>query len=365
LNKIIEFNILMNSEKSGRIGFVSPSNIAIIKYWGKYPGQIPANPSVSFTLKNAVTEMITEFYYHPQQSSGNVELFFEGHYHPDFTRKIEKFIQKNQILFPLAAKCSLKIQSKNSFPHSAGIASSASSMSALALSLYEINSLLTEENTKWQQNRTTVSSFARLASGSACRSVFEGIALWGKSSLINISSNDYAIPLVEEINPVFKTFKDVILIVDEGTKSVSSSSGHALMENNPYSASRYLQANKNLEQLLFAFKTGELDLFCKISENEALSLQSLMLMSEPWYMLIKPDTVRILQEIKTFREQKKLPVCFTIDAGPNVHLLFPESVEKEIMLFINYLSDICGGIKWLEDGIGTGPKQINFDNEYN
>jgi len=349
--------------KKGKIAFNSPSNIAIIKYWGKFPGQIPANPSISFTLENAVTEMFTDFSYASDVKNAHIELFFEGEYNLKFTEKIRNFVNNHSNLFPLAAKCNLKIQSANSFPHSAGIASSASSMSALALTLSEIERLLSEE--KKIITSETVSNIARLASGSACRSIYGGIVLWGKTSLIENSSDNYAIPLTNNIHSVFTTYKDVILLVDSSEKNVSSRAGHALMEKNPYSLARYTQANSNLKLLLNALKNGDLDLFCKIAENEALSLHALMMQSDPWYMLMKPNTLKIIHEIKLFREQNKIPVCFTLDAGPNVHVLFPENVEKEIMKLINYLSDLCGEIKWLKDGIGKGPKQLKIDNEYN
>ena len=116
----------------------SPSNIAIVKYWGKHGNQLPNNPSISFTLNNCYTE--TKVIYSKSENPNEIEMdfYFEGKENQAFKNKIEKFLQANKEHFTFLNGLHLNIESHNSFPHSSGIASSASSMSALILCLLEI-----------------------------------------------------------------------------------------------------------------------------------------------------------------------------------------------------------------------------------
>ena len=122
----------------------SPSNIAIVKYWGKHGNQLPNNPSISFTLTNCFTEtiispLIQEFKNPEVQKLGfSFDFYFEGKENQSFKNKIEKFLIENKEYFSFLDGLHLKIESRNSFPHSSGIASSASSMSALIMCLLGI-----------------------------------------------------------------------------------------------------------------------------------------------------------------------------------------------------------------------------------
>ena len=165
-----------------------------------------------------------------------------------------------------------KDESKNSFPHSSGIASSASSMSALAMCLIDIESQI---NSQSELDYKKASLLSRLASGSACRSVYEKIAVWGTTEFVEDSSNDYAVPFYKTIDPVFHEFHDDILIISAVEKSVSSRAGHALMEDNPYSKARFEQANEHMGLLIKSMENGDLKSFGSIVEKEALTLHAL------------------------------------------------------------------------------------------
>ena len=124
--------------QEGKFSWQSPSNIALVKYWGKKPGQIPANPSISFTLSNCHTTTSLSFQKKEKPSEEfDFELFFEGEKKESFRPKIQQFLERTQQFLPFLKDYSFKIETSNSFPHSSGIASSASGMSALALVLYE------------------------------------------------------------------------------------------------------------------------------------------------------------------------------------------------------------------------------------
>ena len=186
------------------------------------------------------------------------------------------------------------------------------------------------------------------------------MALWGKTEACEGSSDEYAVSLENDIHPVFKTYHDSILIVSGETKAVSSRAGHALMDGNPYAPARYAQANENIKNLLSAMKSGDLDTFINITESEALQLHALMMCSNPSYILMKPNTLTLINEIRHFRDETKLPVCFTLDAGPNVHLLYPESVAPQAESFIRTtLTPYCIGNQWIADRVGDGPEKLN------
>jgi len=359
------FKGTMPNDFQGKIGWQSPSNIALVKYWGKHGKQLPQNPSISFTLSECRSET---FITYEKADSFSFKFFFEGKENPAFGAKIEKFLLENQEFFPFINQLHLKVESRNTFPHSSGIASSASSMSAFVMCLMDLErflslrSLSTVEASKGRPielDLQKASYFARLASGSASRSVFPKMALWGATDCYKGSSDEYAAPLENDIYPVFKTYRDSILIVSGETKSVSSRAGHSLMEDNPYAPARYAKANENIKNLLIALKSGDLDTFINITESEALQLHALMMCSNPSFILMKPNTLNLINEIREFREETKIPLCFTLDAGPNVHLLYPESEAEKVEYYIkNVLADYCDRERWIADRVGNGPKKL-------
>jgi len=157
----------------------SPSNIAFVKYWGKTGRQLPVNPSLSMTLSKAYTETrLTAF---PRETPGVVELdfWFDGKQNPAFGERTGRFLQSVTDIFPWLGQVNLKIETHNTFPHSAGIASSASAFSALSLCLCSLDAELCGILLDEMEFRFKASYVARLGSGSACRSLFPGLTVWG------------------------------------------------------------------------------------------------------------------------------------------------------------------------------------------
>ena len=336
----------------GKVGWQSPSNIALVKYWGKRGKQLPQNPSISFTLSECRSETFVTF---EKADRFGFRFFFEGKENPAFGAKIEKFLLDNQMFFPFINQLHLMVESCNTFPHSSGIASSASSMSAFVMCLLDIENQIVSQQFDFQK----ASYFSRLASGSAARSVYPKMALWGATPCFEGSSDEYAVPLENDIHPVFKTYRDSILIVSGETKSVSSRAGHGLMEGNPYAPARYARANENIENLLVALKSGDMDTFINITESEALQLHALMMCSNPSFILMKPNTLCIIEAVRNFRNETQIPLCFTLDAGPNVHLLHPESEAEKVENFIkSELITYCNQGRWIADHVGDGPKKL-------
>ncbi|MGQ1890452.1 diphosphomevalonate/mevalonate 3,5-bisphosphate decarboxylase family protein [Thermophagus sp. OGC60D27] len=332
----------------------SPSNLAIVKYWGKKELQQPINPSVSFSLSKAVTTTTVSLT--PTKSSG-FSFYLNNEEKPAFRPKIQKFLDRIRSRIPLIDQFHLNIYSSNTFPHSSGIASSASAMSALAFCLADLQQQVAgEKNLSIQE----VSYLSRIGSGSAARSVYGGWNLWGHLPEIPESSDFHAIPLPIKIHPLFKTLQDDILIVSDQRKKVSSTAGHALMHDHPFRNGRIKQAHNNTLLLLKHLENGNWEGFSTIAENEAMSLHGLMMSSHPSFTLMLPATLSLINEIKEFQQNSGLPVTFTLDAGPNIHLLYPQNVKKEIVKWENQkLKPLCEKGTIIHDHIGDGPQKIS------
>lgn len=346
---------------AGKVTWKSPSNIALVKYWGKKENQIPANPSISFTL-DACATTTSVIYKKLENKSDNFEfefeLLFEGKPKEDFKPKIETFLTRIEAYLPFLKEYHFTIDTSNSFPHSSGIASSASGMSALALCLMSVEKELNPKIDDAFFNQKA-SFLARLGSGSACRSVEGDIVQWGLHKQIPGSSNEYGIKYPFKVHPIFKNFHDTILLVDKGQKQVSSTVGHNLMHNHPFATARFEQAHENLTRLMPVFETGDLESFVKIVESEALTLHAMMMTSMPYFVLMKPNTLEIINKIWAFRAISKTNVCFTLDAGANVHVLYPESEKDEVYQFIkNELVAYCENGQYICDRIGFGAKEL-------
>lgn len=336
----------------------SPSNIALVKYWGKKDIQIPCNPSISFTLDASHTD--TRLEYTPGNESLVFELYLDGVRNEKFEAKTGKFVHEMATRLPFLKTGKLTAHTSNTFPHSAGIASSASGMSAMALGLCDIHRQLTGALQNEDAFLAEASEIARLGSGSACRSTYGGLVVWGKTPALEGSSDLYGKPLAEaDVHPVFRNYRDSILIVDAAEKKVSSRAGHGLMNTNPFSEQRFAQAERHLVELVNAIQAGDMETFIRITELEALTLHAMMMTSTPYYLLMRPHTLSIIEKIWEFREKTGIPVCFTLDAGPNVHMLYPEQYAAEVGAFLEteLFVFLPQGNK-IEDRNGNGPVQL-------
>jgi diphosphomevalonate decarboxylase len=328
---------LMTYETSWR----SPSNIAFVKYWGKKGHQLPANPSLSMTLKECVSETTVHF---TPSDTLKVELLLDNVGQEKFALKIHRYIE-SLVDYPFLRNVSYKISTKNTFPHGTGIASSASGLCAFALCLtdylYFLKSCPQDENFFEK-----ASHLARLASGSACRSVYGGFTSWGDIS------DEHASRF--EVHPQLGHLKDSILVISGEEKKVSSTSGHSLMNEHAFGQARFMQAKANYKAMSDALKGGDIELMGRILESEALSLHAMMLSSPSPYILLKPNTLAAIDMIWSFRKETGLPLYFTLDAGPNLHLIYPETIQNKVKTFIsNELLSFTE--KVIEDEKGEGP----------
>ena len=344
-----------NYIESASFEWSAPSNIALVKYWGKKENQIPANPSISFTLNNCKTITKLEVVKKSETNSFSFDLLFEGKPKEDFRPKIQKFFERIEKYCPFLKEYHFKIDTQNTFPHSSGIASSASGMAALAMNIMSLEKAINPTISD-DYFYSKASFLARLGSGSACRSIKGEVVVWGNHAEINGSSDLFGVEF-SEIHSNFKNYQDTILLVDKGEKQVSSTVGHDLMHNHPYAERRFKQAHENLSQIKAILSSGNVAEFIKIVESEALTLHAMMMTSMPYFILMKPNTLEIINKIWKFRNETHIPVCFTLDAGANVHVLYPENVSVKVLQFIqDELVGYCQNGQFICDQIGNGAK---------
>lgn len=344
-----------NFPEKGTITCYSPSNIALVKYWGKYGEQYPQNASISFTLNNCRTETTMHFKKIAPSNTFNFEVFLNGNKEASFEPKIRKFFERVVQYIPFLKEYHFTIETKNTFPHSSGIASSASGMSALAMCLVTLEPLFYGKEATKETIVEKASFLARLGSGSASRSLQGPLVVWGEHPKVAKSSNLIGVKYTGEVHSIFKNYQDTILLVDKGEKQVSSTVGHDLMNNNPYASARFKTANENISKLLTVLKNGDISSFIAIVESEALQLHGMMMASEPYFILMKPNTLHIINHIWQYRAATNSNVCFTLDAGANVHVLYPENEKDAIVAFIkSTLVPYCKNGEFIEDHTGTG-----------
>ncbi len=347
--------------ESGSVKWSSPSNIALVKYWGKKEHQIPENPSISFTLSDCKTT--TEVTYTKKENKDfSFDIYFEGEQNEAFKPKIQTFFERIETYMPFLKDYHFKIETSNTFPHSSGIASSASGMSAIALCLMSIEKELSaiqnesEESHNYFNNKA--SFLARLGSGSACRSIEGELVVWGKNESTE-SSDLYGVKFEGDVHPNFHEYQDAILLVDKGEKQVSSTVGHQLMFGHPFAKERFSQAHHNLAKLKVILASGDLKAFVKIVESEALTLHAMMMTSMPYFILMKPNTLEIINKIWEYRAENDSNICFTLDAGANVHVLFPKAEKDQVYEFIkSELVAYCQNGHYICDSVGKGAKRL-------
>lgn len=183
--------------------------------------------------------------------------------------------------------------------------------------------------------------------------------MWGHAESVPESSDNYAIPIELSADSMFRNPRIAIMIVSSSKKSLSSSMGHRLMDAHPFAAARYLQAREHLKKLFKSMQEEDFSTFAQIVETEAFTLHSLLMTSSTDGLLLKPSSLRIIEEVRSFRNATGTPVCFTLDAGPNLLLIYPETARGAVLPFIeSRLVSLCEEGRWLDDKLGDGPKKL-------
>jgi diphosphomevalonate decarboxylase len=301
---------------------ISPANIAFIKFWGKKNAQLnlPLNDTLSMNLSNCLTKTTVEFV------SGNLEdqiIVGEKEISGGKKERVLRILDLVREKSGIDQKA--KVVSKNNFPEGAGIASSASAFSALALASSSAAGLLLSEK--------DLSILARLGSGSACRSVVSGFALWVAG---DSSETSFACQFAP---PDFWDLRDIVVVVDQSEKKIGSTEGHELATSSPYLPTRLERLGDKTSKIKKAFMQKDFLTFGQILEEEAVDLHLMAMSSKPPIYYWNEGTMEIILATQKWREQG-LPVYFTIDAGPNVHLICLSDKVSEIKDKVEALKNV-------------------------
>lgn len=313
------------------------ANIALIKYWGtRDPDRnIPLNDSVSITLDATRTTTTVEF--DPDLAGDTLSIGGE----PASDAALERASRHLDLLRDRAGvEWRACIISENTFPMGAGIASSASGFSALTVAGAAALSL--------DLTAREMSRIARRGSGSASRSLYGGYVWWH-------AGRDDASSYAEQIAPrTHWDLRDVIVIVEEEEKPVSSAHGHRLAQTSDFLQTRLDQVERNLPAVREAILNRDLALLGPIIEADALAMHFVMMSSTPALFYWAPATLSILKAVQRWRADG-LEVYFTIDAGPNVHLIC-EAADADTVA--RQARKIAGVRDIIVAGPGGGPRLL-------
>lgn len=291
---------------------IAHPNIAFIKYWGNTNDdlRIPANGSISMNLDGLFTT--TSVTFDPTFSEDSFVLNSQSITGAPLQRVVH-FLENIRQMAGISEKA--QITSDNNFPTGAGIASSASAFAALAVaSSHAANLELTERE---------LSRLARTGSGSACRSVPTGFVEW-QAGVDHNSSYAYSIASSTHWDLV-----DCIAIVAREHKITGSTAGHSLAKSSLLQVTRITDTPRRLDICRQAILNCDFEAFADITELESNLMHAIMLTSTPRLMYWEPATIGIMQSVQSWRNSG-LPVCYTIDAGPNVHVLTLSTYVSQI-----------------------------------
>lgn len=302
----------------------APSNIALCKYWGKRNAELnlPVNSSLSISLGHLGTRTVVKF----ARSCDHV--FLNGEPAPEaFSARISNFLD----LFRQGQYRFFEVHTENNIPTAAGLASSASGFAALVKALDQLMS--------WGFNPRELSMLARLGSGSASRSLYSGFAVW-HAGLRSDGMDSYAECVYEHLKeqnmraqPSCKVWHDLrvgILEVSNAQKAVGSTEGmNRTRETSGLYHSWPHQAACDYDELRTAIAASDFSMLGKTAENNALAMHATMMAAWPPLCYWMPETVALMNRVWAAREEG-LDLYFTIDAGPNLKLLFMEKNREAV-----------------------------------
>jgi len=289
------------------------SNIAFIKYWGKrdFVLNLPLNDSISMNLSAAVTTTTVEW----DSSLSQDEIYLEGERILDGRGvRISRYLDRiRKDWYRMHAR----VVSVNSFPAGTGIASSASGFAALAsAALGAFGEELPDE--------TEMTRWARRGSGSACRSIQGGFVEW-------TAGTDDEGSVAQQFCPADHwDLTDLVVLVSRTPKVISSSEGHRIASSHPFMAARQELLPSRILALKGALAQRDFATFGEIVELEAMEVQAIMMSGQPPALYLQPATVALIHGVRAWREEDAIPVYFTLDAGPNMHVLCESKDAPEV-----------------------------------
>ncbi len=297
---------------------ISHPNIAMIKYWGNrdHDLRLPANSSLSMNLDGlyARTRVTFDSQFACDALVECDQLNLNGREETGpALQRVSSFL--DHIRRMAGVQLPARVVSQNNFPMGAGIASSAAAFAALSLAAARALGL--------DLNEASLSRLARLGSGSACRSVPGGFVEWQAGSSHHDS---YAFTIAP---PDYWNLVDCIAILEIAHKPVGSTEGHALANTSPLQAARVADTPRRLETCRNAILHRDFAALAEIMEHDSNMMHAVMMTSHPALFYWQPASLAVMKAVQSWRAGG-LPAAYTLDAGPNIHVLCEASAVEEV-----------------------------------
>jgi diphosphomevalonate decarboxylase len=308
-------NILSNVKtelKEAGSAFAS-SNIALSKYWGKRDAalNLPINSSLSISLGKLGT--ITDI-----RPASKDCVYLNGNLVDSSDSFAIRTLEFLDLFRPVLGDIHLEVRTENNIPTAAGLASSASGFAALVMALDNLAG--------WGLDKQSLSMLARLGSGSASRSVYDGFVRWHAGS-----KPDGTDSFAEKLSAEWPEFRIGILELSDAKKPVGSRDGmnRTVETSDELYKSWPEQANADIDVISRSIEVQDFSVLGMTAERNALSMHATMMSAWPPLIYLQPETIKQIHKVQRVRSDG-LEVYLTIDAGPNVKLLFLEENQTAV-----------------------------------
>lgn len=331
----------------------STPNIALIKYWGNRRDalRLPAADSCSITLDGPSVEIFVE-----HSPTLTVQSFQEDgsekiHTPRDIERLAEHLRLTKEFLatkdLATAIPDSVHITIHSAIPPAIGLASSAAVFSALATAYAHIVNLSPQE----------VSVIARLGSGSAARSIFGGFVTLKNQQINQPTYNEIESAFAEQIAPPSHwPLFDVIIVPTMEEKIVGSTEGHHMAHTSPLFQKRIETITlRRQQECIDAILKKDFEALQRVTEEDCWDMHNVMQTQTPSLHYLNDETYRIVEEMENLRTREHLPVLYTMDAGPTVHLICME----EALTAVRKYAQAQKNCRIMEAKIGKGATLIS------
>lgn len=302
VNQDEQIELRARAAREHRATALAHPNIAFIKYWGNidHLQRLPANPSLSMNLADLYTVTSVTF----EMGLNQDVLSINGTQvtGPGLTRVTASL---NLIRTETGLNRAARVELESNFPVGSGIASSAAAFAALSVAGAAAAGLALTE--------AELSRLARRGSGSACRSVPAGYCQW-------LAGNDQTSVATSLAGPDHWNLRDLVVIVSQEHKSVGSTGGHQIADTSSLQPARVAGAESRLAACRQALLARDLATMGPVIEEDTIIMHAVMMSGHPPLYYWHPATMAVIQATQQWRREE-LPVYFTIDAGPNVHLI--------------------------------------------
>ncbi len=303
----------------------APSNIALIKYMGRKSeeNKIPANPSLSYTLPHLKSfvelELLPESNHisrwEPLVRNDTQPITLSESGQQRFLSHLDRVLR---VFFKDSALPRFIVRSANNFPLGVGLASSASSFAALTLAAAQAGSALTHEA---ELSLDRIMSLSRQGSGSSCRSFYDSWVYWDDETVKKVDCPTYA-DLIHQV-----------ILLETQEKEIPSSQAHQRVKTSPFYEGRVERATERLSVFMEALKNKNWQRMYELAWDEFHDMHNLFETAIPPFTYHNDASLALLNKLKDYWNRKNDGPLITMDAGPNIHLLYridQKDIQHEI-----------------------------------